>query len=83
MCVYEPLLQQGNKQQVLVLGRMGWSVLRSELTLPALSGGDNPGSHCLCEGCPARKSSFVIITNGDGGVKLIQRVAPAIQAGIY
>ena len=35
-----------------MVGRMGWSALRSELTLPALNGGNNPGSHCLCEGLP-------------------------------
>jgi CubicO group peptidase (beta-lactamase class C family) len=62
---------------------LGWRVVKTRDGFFIGHGGDNPGSHCLCEGCPARKSGFVIMTNGDGGVKLIQKVLPAIQAGIY
>jgi CubicO group peptidase (beta-lactamase class C family) len=62
---------------------LGWRVVTTGGGFFIGHGGDNPGSHCLSEGCPARKSGFVIMTNGDGGVKLIQRVVPAIQAGIY
>ena len=62
---------------------LGWRVVTTRDGSFIGHGGDNPGSHCLSEGCPARKSGFVIMTNGDGGVKLIQRVVPAIQAGIY
>lgn len=62
---------------------LGWRVVTTRDGFFIGHGGDNPGSHCLCGGCPARKSGFVVMTNGDGGVKLIQRVVPAIQAGIY
>jgi CubicO group peptidase (beta-lactamase class C family) len=62
---------------------LGWRVVTTRDGFFIGHGGDNPGSHCLCEGCPVRKSGFVIMTNGDGGVKLMQRIVPAIQAGIY
>ena len=62
---------------------LGWRVVTTRDGFFIGHGGDNPGSHCLCEGCPARKSGFVIMTNGDGGIRLIQKVVPAIQAGIY
>ena len=62
---------------------LGWRVVTTRDGFFIGHGGDNPGFHCLCEGCPARKSGFVLMTNGDGGVKLMQRVVPAIQAGIY
>ena len=62
---------------------LGWRVVTTRNGFFIGHGGDNPGSHCLSEGCPARKSGFVIMTNGDGGVGLIQKVVPAIQAGIY
>ena len=62
---------------------LGWRVVTTRNGFFIGHGGDNPGSHCLSDCCPARKSGFVIMTNGDGGVKLIQRIVPAIQAGIY
>ncbi|HYO80268.1 MAG TPA: serine hydrolase domain-containing protein [Bryobacteraceae bacterium] len=62
---------------------LGWRVVTTRGGFFIGHGGDNPGSHCLSEVCPARKSGFVIMTNGDGGVELIKSVVPAIQAAVY
>lgn len=62
---------------------LGWRIATTRDGFFIGHGGDNRGFHCLSGACPARRSGFVIMTNGDGGVQLIQRVVPAIEAGIY
>jgi CubicO group peptidase (beta-lactamase class C family) len=62
---------------------LGWRVVTTGDAIFIGHGGDNPGSHCLSEACPARRSGFVIMTNGDDGVSLIKRVVPAIKKCIH
>lgn len=62
---------------------LGWRIVTTRDGFLSGPSGDNPGFYCRSEACPARKCGFVIMTNGDKGVKLIQRVVPSIQAGIY
>jgi hypothetical protein len=46
-------------------------------------GGDQAGFHATSEFSPARKSGYVVLTNGDQGWKLIAELAPAVATWIY
>lgn len=58
---------------------LGWRVAQTTNGELTGHGGDNPGFHCLAEVSVARKSGFVIMTNGDGGVDFLKEVAPAVS----
>jgi len=58
---------------------LGWQIQDKGLIN---HGGDNKGFHCHAIASPKTKSGFVVMTNGDGGPKLIQQVfeLPALDA---
>lgn len=57
---------------------LGWRIAQSKSATLVGHGGDNPGYHCLSQMNLERKSAFVMMTNSDGGVELLQRLAPAL-----
>jgi CubicO group peptidase (beta-lactamase class C family) len=62
----------------------GWKIAKtSELGELVSHGGDQPGFHSLAEMSPARKSGYVILTNGENGWKLIQEIAPEFSRRIH
>ena len=50
---------------------LGWQVWRLEQEQAIAHGGDDDGFHSQSVFLPSRKSGFVVLTNGDGGVDLI------------
>lgn len=61
---------------------LGWRLARAQTINVINHGGDNRGFHAFAEACPELKSGYVILTNGDGGVDLIQKLAPYISRRI-
>lgn len=58
---------------------LGWQVLHLADGPVIAHGGDNPGFHAFAAASRARRSGFVVLTNGDGGAKVIERlVSPAM-----
>lgn len=66
-----------------VFWALGWRFVRAKEGEWIGHGGDNPGFHCLAEMSPAKRTGFVIMTNGDGGVKFLQELAPAISTALF
>lgn len=78
-----PQVQLESTGDVSIAWGLGWRLAHTKPGDLFGHGGDNAGFHCLAEGCVARKSGFVIMTNGDGGWKLLQRLAPAISERVH
>jgi CubicO group peptidase (beta-lactamase class C family) len=58
---------------------LGWQVLHLADGPVIAHGGDNPGFHAFAAASRARRSGFIVLTNGDGGAKVIERlVSPAM-----
>ena len=62
---------------------LGWKVVQTADHNLVSHGGDQTGFHSTSEICPARKSGYVILTNGDNGWKLIEDLAPAISTWVH
>jgi CubicO group peptidase (beta-lactamase class C family) len=53
---------------------LGWQILHL-IDGPVIAhGGDNPGFHSFAAASRERKAGFVVLTNGDGGTKVIERL---------
>ncbi len=53
---------------------LGWQVIHGEDGDVIVHGGDNPGFHSFAAMSVPRQSGFVIMTNGDGGPKVIEQL---------
>ncbi len=53
---------------------LGWQVLHTAAGNVIAHGGDNPGFHAFAAASRANRSGFLIMTNGDGGAKVIEQV---------
>jgi CubicO group peptidase (beta-lactamase class C family) len=53
---------------------LGWQVLHTTAGNVIAHGGDNPGFHAFAAASRATRSGFLIMTNGDGGTKVIESV---------
>jgi hypothetical protein len=42
-----------------------------------------PGFQCISEACTNDRSGFVIMTNGDNGAKLLEKLAPEISRRVH
>jgi CubicO group peptidase (beta-lactamase class C family) len=62
---------------------LGWRIAKTAEGDFASHGGDNTGFHSTAEVCLKDKSGFVILTNGDGGVELIKRLAPEVSRKLH
>ncbi|MEZ5401961.1 MAG: serine hydrolase domain-containing protein [Bryobacteraceae bacterium] len=63
---------------------LGWKVAKTAEYGELVShGGDQQGFHSLAEMSPARKSGYVILTNGEKGWKLIQELSPAFARRVH
>jgi CubicO group peptidase (beta-lactamase class C family) len=52
---------------------LGWQIRHAENGDIIGHGGDNEGFHAACGASVARKSAYVVMTNGENGWELIQR----------
>ena len=53
---------------------LGWKVLHTEKGDMISHGGDNPGFHCFTVASRERKAGFVIMTKGESGGRLLNRL---------
>jgi len=53
---------------------LGWQVLHTDAGNVIAHGGDNPGFHAFAAASRVTRSGFLIMTNGDGGAKVIERM---------
>lgn len=53
---------------------LGWQILHTGGGNVIAHGGDNPGFHAFTAASRIRRSGFVVMTNGDGGAKVIERM---------
>jgi CubicO group peptidase (beta-lactamase class C family) len=53
---------------------LGWQVLHLTDGPVIAHGGDNPGFHAFAAASRERRSGFLVMTNGDGGAKVIERL---------
>jgi Beta-lactamase class C and other penicillin binding proteins len=63
---------------------LGWRVVRTSNGGQVIGhGGENPGFQCISEASLVSRSGFVIMTNGQNGAKLIERLAPPLAQKLY
>jgi CubicO group peptidase (beta-lactamase class C family) len=62
---------------------LGWRLARTGSKVFFGHGGENPGFQCISEACAADQSGFVIMTNGDNGAKLLEKLAPEISKRVH
>ena len=62
---------------------LGWRIARTKDGELVSHGGDNTGFHSLAEVCVAKKSGYVIMTNGDNGTELLKQLAPSVSRRLY
>ena len=62
---------------------LGWRIAQTAAGDFVSHGGDNTGFHSTAEFCLKDKSGFVILTNGDGGVELLKRLAPEVSRRLH
>jgi CubicO group peptidase (beta-lactamase class C family) len=53
---------------------LGWQVLHTDSGDVIAHGGDNPGFHAFSAASVPRRTGLVIMTNGDGGPKVLERI---------
>ncbi len=53
---------------------LGWQILPSDQGNVIAHGGDNPGFHAFAAASVERKSGFVVMTNGDSGPGVLQKL---------
>lgn len=53
---------------------LGWQILHLSGGPIIAHGGDNPGFHSFAAASRERRAGFIILTNGDGGTKVIERL---------
>ena len=58
---------------------LGWRVVRTKYGEVIGDTGENPGFQCLAEASVAKRSGFVIMTNGENGVEVLKVVGPEIS----
>lgn len=58
---------------------LGWRIAQTPNGTFVSHGGDNTGFHSTAEISVERKSGYVILTNGEGGVDLIKKLAPEVS----
>ena len=57
---------------------VSWTLGWKRLTVPGAGeaithGGDNPGFHCVAVASLEKRSGFVLITNSEGGLQLVNK----------
>ncbi len=62
---------------------LGWRIARTSHGLLFGHGGENPGFQCISEVCVDDRSGFVVMTNGDSGSKLLEKLAPEISNRLH
>lgn len=78
-----PQVTVSRTDEYTILWGLGWRIAETKNGSLVSHGGDNLGFHCLAEASPARKSGYIIMTNGDNGGQLLQKLAPGISRQLH
>lgn len=62
---------------------LGWRIAHTDNGDLISHGGDNTGFHCLAEASVDRKSGYIIMTNGENGWQLLEKLAPDVSRRLY
>jgi CubicO group peptidase (beta-lactamase class C family) len=62
---------------------LGWRIAHTKNGDFISHGGDNPGFHCLAEASIEKQSGFVIMTNAESGVGLLNKLAPIVSQRVH
>jgi CubicO group peptidase (beta-lactamase class C family) len=62
---------------------LGWRIARTKTGVYWGHGGENPGFQCISEACTDDQSGLVIMTNGDNGTQLLEKLAPEISRRLH
>jgi len=74
-----PQVIVSSEPQYSIWWALGWRVARTKNGDLIGHGGENPGFQCLAEASVAKKSGFVIMTNGDNGVEVLKALGPIVS----
>ena len=74
-----PQVMVSSEPQYSIWWALGWRVARTKNGDLIGHGGENPGFQCLAEASVAKKSGFVIMTNGDNGVEVLKALGPLVS----
>jgi CubicO group peptidase (beta-lactamase class C family) len=53
---------------------LGWEVVHTDKDDVIVHGGDNAGFHAFAAACLGRRTGYIFMTNGDGGVDLLKKL---------
>jgi len=76
--MFRPQVEVEQAKDYRISWGLGWRIARSKSATLVGHGGDNPGYHCLSQMNVERKAGFVMMTNSDGKVELLKRLAPEL-----
>ena len=62
---------------------LSWRIASTKERIYFGHGGSNPGFQCDSQACEADRSGYVVMTNGDNGAMLLQRLAPEISKRLH
>ncbi len=62
---------------------LGWRIARTPKRVYFGHDGANPGFQCIAETCAADRSGFVLMTNSDNGMKVLEKLAPEISKRLH
>lgn len=62
---------------------LGWRLAHTKNGDVINHGGDNKGFHSWADASVERKSGFVIMTNGENGQELLEKLAPSVAQRLY
>lgn len=78
-----PQIKVESGSEYTISWALGWKIAQTAEFGDLVShGGDQTGFHSIAEFSPARRSGYVMLTNGENGWQLIQEMAPRIAQGI-
>src|SRR5262249_16663410 len=69
----EMLRPQVTCDEYSVSWTLGWKRLKIPAGEVITHGGDNPGFHCVAVASLEKRSGFVLMTNSEGGLELVNR----------
>jgi CubicO group peptidase (beta-lactamase class C family) len=78
-----PQIQVSEGDGYVVFWGLGWRIVRTAAREFIGHGGENPGFQSTSEICLKNRSGFVILTNGDNGARLLEKLAPEVSRHVH
>jgi len=78
-----PQIEVSKADDYTIAWGLGWRIARTPKQIYFGHDGANPGFQCIAEACVADRSGFVLMTNSDNGMKLLEKLAPEISKRLH